>query len=71
MCIVTGPNMDFATKLIRRLKNIFKRKLESTFTDKETVLHLNHLGVKHIDEGLRIRFVFLCNNRQWFWKKLC
>ena len=41
MCIVTGPNIDYATKLIRRLKNLFKRKLEPTFTDKETVLHLN------------------------------
>jgi hypothetical protein len=41
MCIVTGTNIDFATKLIRRLKNIFKRKLEPTFTDKETILHLN------------------------------
>ena len=24
MCIVTGPNIDIATKLIRRLKNIFE-----------------------------------------------
>ena len=27
MCIVTGPNIDIATKLIRRLKNMFERKL--------------------------------------------
>jgi hypothetical protein len=26
MCIVTGPNIDMAIKLIRRLKNIFERK---------------------------------------------
>ncbi len=25
MCIVTGPNIDIATKLIRRLKNMFER----------------------------------------------
>jgi hypothetical protein len=27
MCIVTGPNIDTAIKLITRLKNIFERKL--------------------------------------------
>jgi hypothetical protein len=41
MCIVTGPNVDIATKLIRRLKNIFERKLGLTFSDKGTVLELN------------------------------
>jgi hypothetical protein len=46
MCMVTGPNIDFAIKLIRRLKNIFKRKLEPTFTDNETVLHLNPIRCK-------------------------
>lgn len=38
MYIVTGPNMDMAIKLIRRLKNIFERKLGLIFQDKETVL---------------------------------
>ena len=46
MCIVTGPNIDFATKLIRQLKNIFKRKLGLTFTDKETVLQLNGFRIE-------------------------
>jgi late competence protein required for DNA uptake (superfamily II DNA/RNA helicase) len=41
MCIVTGPNIDIAIKLIRRLKNIFERKLGLTFTDKETILQLH------------------------------
>ena len=27
MCIVTGPNIEMAIKLIRRMKNIFERKL--------------------------------------------
>jgi len=40
MCIVTGPNIDIANKLITRLKNIFERKLGLTFTDKETALRL-------------------------------
>jgi hypothetical protein len=41
MCIVTGPNIDIATKLIKRLKGIFERKLGLTFDNKETVLELN------------------------------
>ena len=41
MCIVTGPNIDIAIKLIRRLKNIFERKLGLYFENKETVLELN------------------------------
>jgi hypothetical protein len=40
MCIVTGPNIDIATKLIRRLKNIFERRLGIYFDNKETVLEL-------------------------------
>ena len=31
MCIVTGPNIDIATKLIKRLKGIFEQKLGITF----------------------------------------
>ena len=38
MCIVTGPNIDIATKLIKRLKGIFDTKLGLTFDNKETVL---------------------------------
>ena len=41
MCIVTGPNIDIATKLIRRLKNIFERKLGIYFDNRETVLELS------------------------------
>jgi hypothetical protein len=36
-CITTGPNIDIATKLIKRTKNIFERKLGLNFQDKETV----------------------------------
>jgi len=54
MCIVTGPNMDIATKLIRRLKNIFERRLGIYFDNKETVLELNGCSIEaypsnHID----------------------
>ncbi len=38
MCIITGPNIDLATKLIKRLKAIFSNKLGIYFTNKETVL---------------------------------
>ena len=41
MCIVTGPNIDLATKLIKRLKAIFSNKLGIYFTNKETVLEFN------------------------------
>jgi hypothetical protein len=41
MCIVTGPNIDIAIKLIKRMKSFFERKLGLTFANKETVLELN------------------------------
>lgn len=41
MCIVTGPNVEIAIKLIRRLKAIFEPKLNVTFESKETVIELN------------------------------
>ena len=41
MCIVTGPNIEMATKLIKRMKGIFEPKLGLTFSNKETVLELN------------------------------
>jgi late competence protein required for DNA uptake (superfamily II DNA/RNA helicase) len=41
MCIVTGPNIDIAIKLIKRMKNIFETKLGLTFQNKETVIELN------------------------------
>ena len=39
MCIVTGPNIDSTTKLIRHLKNIFERRLGIYFDNKEQVLN--------------------------------
>ena len=47
MCIVTGPNIDIANKLIKRLKGIFDTKLALSFNDKETVLRLNGFTVLH------------------------
>ena len=41
MCIVTGPNIDKATKLIKRLKGILDTKLGLTFNDKVSHLQLN------------------------------
>jgi len=40
MCIVTGPNIENATKLIKRAKDIFESKLGLYFQKKETVLEL-------------------------------
>ena len=41
MCIITGPNIDIAIKLIKRLKGIFEPKLGIVSQDKETVFELN------------------------------
>jgi hypothetical protein len=41
MCIVPGPNIEMATKLIKRVKGIFEPKLGLPFSNKETVLELN------------------------------
>jgi len=54
MCIVTGPNIEIATKLIKRLRGIFEPKLGLTFSNKETVLELNGCTIEaypsnHID----------------------
>lgn len=55
MCIITGPNIDLATKLIKRLKGIFSNKLNLYFSsNKETVLELNGCQIQaypfnHID----------------------
>jgi hypothetical protein len=53
MCIVTGPNIDIAIKLIKRMKGLFEPKLHVTFDSKETV-ELNGCTVEaypsnHID----------------------
>jgi hypothetical protein len=54
MCIVTGPNIDIAIKLIKRMKGLFEQKLGLTFPSKETVLELNGCRIEaypsnHID----------------------
>jgi len=54
MCIVTGPNIDIAIKVIKRMKSLFERKLGLTFANKETVLELNGCRIEaypsnHID----------------------
>ena len=54
MCIVTGPNIDIAIKLIKRMKALFEPKLGITFSSKETVLELNGCTIEafpsnHID----------------------
>jgi hypothetical protein len=54
MCIVTGPNIDIAIKLIKRMKGLFEPKLGITFDSKETVLELNGCRIEaypsnHID----------------------
>lgn len=46
MCIVTGPNIDIAIKLIKRLKGIFEPKLGIIFDNKETVLELNRCSIE-------------------------
>ena len=52
--IVTGPNIDLAIKLIRRMKNLFIDKLDIVFDSKETVIELNKCRIEaypsnHID----------------------
>jgi terminase large subunit-like protein len=54
MCIVTGPNIDIAIKLIKRMKALFESRLHVTFDSKETVLELNGCTIEaypsnHID----------------------
>ena len=54
MCIVTGPNIDIAIKLIKRMKALFESRLHVTFDGKETVLELNGCTIEaypsnHID----------------------
>ena len=53
MVIVTGPNIDLAIKLIRRMKRLFE-PLNILFDSKETVLELNRVRIEsypsnHID----------------------
>ena len=53
MCIVTGPNIDIAIKLVKRIKALFERH-NVIFENKETVLELNGCTIEafpsnHID----------------------
>ena len=41
MCIVTGPRIELAIELIKRLKGLFFEKLGLVFESKETVIELN------------------------------
>lgn len=67
MCIVTGPNIDIAIKLIKRLKIIFETKLGITFANKETVLELNGCTIEafpsnHLDAYRSLdnpKFIFI------------
>ena len=67
MCIVTGPNIDIAIKLIKRIKSIFERKLGLVFQNKETVLDLNGFTIEaypsnHLDSYRALtnpKFIFL------------
>jgi len=46
MCIVTGPNIEIAIKLIKRMKALFENKLNIVFSNKETVLELNKCRIE-------------------------
>jgi hypothetical protein len=46
MVIVTGPNLDLAVNLIKRLKGIFEPKLQVYFSDRETSLILNGCDIQ-------------------------
>ena len=49
MVIVTGPNIDLAIKLIRRMKRLFE-PLNIYFDSKETVLELNRVRIESLSK---------------------
>jgi hypothetical protein len=67
LSLATGPNIDIAIKLIKRLKGIFERKLGLVFQNKETVLELNGCTIEafpsnHLDAYRALdnpKFIFL------------
>lgn len=71
--IVTGPNIDLAVGLIRRLKKIFFNRLGIIFEDKETVLNLNGCHIQtypsnHIDSFRSLsnpKFILLDESDMW------
>jgi hypothetical protein len=46
MYIVTGPNIEIAIKLIKRMKALFENKLNLIFSNKETVFELNKCRIE-------------------------
>lgn len=67
MCIVTGPNIDMAIKLIKRMKGLSRNQLQISFQNKETVLELNGYSIdaypsNYIDSFstlANVKFIFL------------
>ena len=67
ICIVTGPNIDIAIKLIKRLKALFEERHQITFNNKETVLELNRCIIEafpsnHLDSYRALdnpKFIFI------------
>lgn len=51
MCIVTGPNIDIAIKLVKRIKALFDRH-NALFENKETVLELNGCTIEAFPSNL-------------------
>ena len=70
MCIVTGPNIDMAIKLIKRMKNIFETKLGLLFTNKETVLELNGCTMKHFLPTIWIHLEHWTILNSFYWTNL-
>ena len=69
-CIITGPNIEMAIKLIKRLKQIFEPKLGLYFSNKETVLELNGCSIEaypsnHIDSFWSLEIL-----NSFYWMKL-
>lgn len=64
MCIVTGPNIEITTKLIKRLKGIFDTKLALTFNDKETHLQLKGCSIEALPSNHIDSFRALENRRR-------
>ena len=61
LCIVTGPNIYIATKLIRRLKNIFERRLDIYFDNKETGRELSGCRIEGVPFKPFRRLPFIVN----------
>ena len=70
MVIVTGPNIDLATKLIRKMKKLFQDKLDVSFDSKETVLELNGCSIEAYPSNYIDSFRSLTNPRFLFLDEL-